>query len=286
MDSDDDIGDLMNMLPQKGKRKDISKLNGRGKQKKVSAHIEIGSSDDEEDHSATANYSNRKNKVDDTLPVVRISKPSVLKITPNPSNVVVDIMNLKSSTTSSDQIDKQATELMLQLVSAKEKLTSSDTVKAPITERSHSSRSMGIPKILTAEERMKEAAKLQTQNTAVAKSVIDLEMERPAGNDLKCSVRLNGHHTSSWKISSSDSFGKVIELPLIFKESIHSMNNQFTVVLQFRSAVAAFFEVAPAALKFKFDGETLKDSDSFKSVGIEDEDMIDAEVGGWVQRIE
>eukprot|EP01036_Dinobryon_divergens_P028080 gene28080-36969_t len=255
----DDIGDLMNMLPQKGKRKDISKLNG-SRQKKVCVHTEIGSSDDEEDHSVSStameNYSlNRKGK-DETLPVMRISKPSVLKITPTPSNIVVDIINLERSTASSDQIDKQAAELMLQLVSAKERLISSDnvSVKAPIKESTRSSRSMIIPKILTAEERMKEAAKLQTQNTTVVKNAIDLEMETSAGNNLKCSVRLNGHYTSSWKISSSDSFGK------------------------FRSLVAAYFEVAPKGLKFKFDGETLKDSDTFQSVGIEDDDMIDAEV--------
>ena len=42
--------------------------------------------------------------------------------------------------------------------------------------------------------------------------------------------------------------------------------------------MAAYFEVAPAGLKFKFDGETLKDSDTFRSIGIEEDDMIDAEV--------
>lgn len=228
----DDIGDLMNMLPQKGKRKDISKLNG-SRQKKVCVHTEIGSSDDEEDHSVSStameSYSlNRKGK-DETLPVMRISKPSVLKITPTPSNIVVDIINLERSTASSDQIDKQAAELMLQLVSAKERLISSDnvSVKAPIKESTRSSRSMIIPKILTAEERMKEAAKLQTQNTTVVKNAIDLEMETSAGNNLKCSVRLNGHYTSSWKISSSDSFGKVF-MPL-FIPIVHCMNNPFII---------------------------------------------------------
>lgn len=124
---------------------------------------------------------------------------------------------------------------------------------------------------------MKEAAKIQTQNATVVKNAIDLEMETSAGNNLKCSVRLNGHYTSSWKISSSDSFGKVFR-PL-FILIVHCMNNPFIFVHQFRSLVAAYFEVAPKGLKLKFDGETLKDSDTFESVGIEDDDMIDAEVG-------
>ena len=42
--------------------------------------------------------------------------------------------------------------------------------------------------------------------------------------------------------------------------------------------MAAYFEVPPSGLKFKFDGETLKDSDTFRSAGIEEDDMIDAEV--------
>ena len=209
------IEDLMNMLPQKGKRKNLSKLCGSSsaKQKKCVQITELNSSSDSEIEIVENNSRHRKNNDDSSSAKEMLSsKLPIPKITS--SNILIDlsiIPILESTSAISDSIDKQAAELCQRFTAAKEKLKSSDSVTASVyEERSQSSRGrVIIPKIMTAEERMKEASKLQSQHTMAVKSTMDVEKETPAGTDLTCSVRLNGHYSSIWKISVSDSFGKV-----------------------------------------------------------------------------
>lgn len=50
------------------------------------------------------------------------------------------------------------------------------------------------------------------------------------------------------------------------------------LLLQFRERIASLYGISKAILKVKFDGNNLKDNETFESAGIEDDDMIDLEV--------
>lgn len=203
-DDDDGIDSILNMVPQKGKRKipSTTQNSRKPKQKRDS---------DSDDTVVRSRKSARSVDIEDEDDTELFIPSRIISSVASRATSLNNEVNIKIPSSDFNVIEKKAVELQKIIESTKSNLTRSVSLpvdSAKIGNNVPIARSYTTTRVMTAEERMREASKLQRipEAHSIDPTIPSRTEEAP---NLKCVTRLNGHHVTNWKVASSESFAKV-----------------------------------------------------------------------------